>query len=82
MDSAVIARKLQWRERGLPGDSRPARAAEAGGECRLVCEECGRIEPYRDARLQRALRRVARRAALRSPVCDVTVHGLCERCSA
>ena len=69
--------------RAAPSRLRGARSARrrAGGDCRLVCEECGRVEPYRDAGLQRALRRVARRVALRSPVCELTVHGLCERCS-
>jgi Fe2+ or Zn2+ uptake regulation protein len=81
MDSAVIARKLPWRERRLSGEELLELPAD-DGDVRLVCEECGRIEPYRDARLQRALRRVARRVGLRSAVCELTVHGLCERCSA
>jgi Fe2+ or Zn2+ uptake regulation protein len=82
MDSAVIARKLPWRERRLSGEDQLLDLPAGDGDVRLVCEECGRIEPYRDARLQRALRRAARRVGLRSAVCELTVHGLCERCSA
>jgi hypothetical protein len=51
MDSAVIARKLPWRERRLSGEDQLLDLPAGDGDVRLVCEECGRIEPYRDARL-------------------------------
>ncbi|WP_187368861.1 hypothetical protein [Baekduia soli] len=47
----------------------------------MVCQECGRIELLHDTRLDRMLRRVAQRVPMRSAVCELTVYGLCHRCS-
>jgi Fe2+ or Zn2+ uptake regulation protein len=49
---------------------------------RLVCDECGRVEAFRDARVDRALRRLLRRTTMREAHCEVTISGLCERCAA
>lgn len=59
-----------------------SRAVERGaGAGRLVCEECGRVEPLRDPRIDRALRRLLRRVPLARAGYELTIYGLCERCS-
>jgi Fe2+ or Zn2+ uptake regulation protein len=60
----------------------PSGAVErSAGSGRLVCNECGRIEPLRDARIDRALRRLVRRVPLSRADYDLTIYGLCDRCS-
>ena len=62
----------------------PARSLDADpstGGCRLVCEECGRVDPLHDARITRALERLLRRVPLARAEYELTVYGLCERCS-
>ena len=50
-------------------------------KCRLVCEECGRIEPLRDARTTRSLERLLRRVPLALADYELTIYGLCARCA-
>ena len=68
-----------------PSVRTPARMVDAetstAAGCRLVCQECGRIEPLHDARITRALERLLRRVPLAQPEYELTVYGLCARCS-
>lgn len=60
---------------------RPLAAEPSTGRSRLVCEECGRVEPLHDARTARALGRLVRRVALSRADWELTIFGLCDRCS-
>jgi Fur family ferric uptake transcriptional regulator len=46
----------------------------------LVCDGCGRLEPFQDDALERAIRGLAARVAFDVSDHDVTLHGCCERC--
>lgn len=49
----------------------------------LVCDTCGRVEPFEDAELEAALERLARRVdAFKVGEHDVVLHGECARCAA
>lgn len=61
--------------------ARPRAVQPSTERSTLVCEECGRIEPLRDARTTRALERLLRRVPLARADYELTIYGLCERCS-
>jgi Fur family ferric uptake transcriptional regulator len=46
----------------------------------LVCDECGRIEPFADSSLERALERVADRLGYEVEGHDVVLRGVCDDC--
>jgi Fur family ferric uptake transcriptional regulator len=46
----------------------------------LVCDGCGRLEPFQDDALELAIRRLAERVSFDVSDHDVTLHGCCERC--
>jgi len=46
----------------------------------LVCDGCGRLEPFEDDALELAIRRLADRVAFDVSDHDVTLHGSCDRC--
>jgi len=46
----------------------------------LVCDGCGRLEPFQDDALERAIRGLAGRVAFDVSDHDVTLHGCCEAC--
>ena len=46
----------------------------------LVCDGCGRLEPFQDDALERAIRSLAARVSFDVSDHDVTLHGCCERC--
>jgi Fur family ferric uptake transcriptional regulator len=46
----------------------------------LVCDGCGRLEPFEDDGLERAIRRLADRVSFDVSDHDVTLHGSCESC--
>ena len=46
----------------------------------LVCNECGRVEPFADATLEAALRRVERDAGFAVASHDVLLRGACDDC--
>ena len=46
----------------------------------LVCDGCGRLEPFQDDALERAIRGLADRVAFDVSDHDVTLHGSCEAC--
>jgi Fur family transcriptional regulator, ferric uptake regulator len=47
----------------------------------LVCDSCGKLIPFMDDELERAIRRVARREGFAIEDHDVTLHGACADCS-
>ena len=46
----------------------------------LVCDGCGRLEPFEDDALERAIRGLADRVSFDISDHDVTLHGCCEDC--
>jgi len=48
----------------------------------LVCDHCGKVEPFEDPELERALQRIARRVErFRVGEHDVVLHGECASCA-
>ena len=47
-----------------------------------ICRECGRMVPFEDAKLERALDRVSAEIGFEVSEHDVVLRGLCERCAA
>jgi Fur family ferric uptake transcriptional regulator len=58
----------------------PQRPHASGHHHHLVCDGCGRLEPFEDDALERAIRHLADRVAFDVSDHDVTLHGLCGRC--
>jgi Fur family transcriptional regulator, ferric uptake regulator len=48
----------------------------------LVCTECGRVEPFADDELERALQRIETQAGYRVATHDVLLRGACDDCAA
>jgi Fur family transcriptional regulator, ferric uptake regulator len=48
----------------------------------LVCDGCGRLEPFQDDALERAISKLAEKVSFDVSDHDVTLHGECERCRA
>ncbi len=48
----------------------------------LVCDGCGRLEPFQDAALEQAIRHLASRVSFDVSDHDVTLHGCCRACRA
>ena len=48
----------------------------------LVCTECGRVEPFADDELERALERIETQAGYRVATHDVLLRGSCDDCAA
>jgi Fur family ferric uptake transcriptional regulator len=48
----------------------------------LVCDDCGRLEPFQDDALEQAIRGFAARVAFDVSDHDVTLHGSCADCRA
>jgi Fur family ferric uptake transcriptional regulator len=57
--------------------------AEAGGDHHhhLVCDDCGKVEAFTDARLERVIDHVSKTAAFRIDEHDVVLRGLCRACA-
>jgi Fur family ferric uptake transcriptional regulator len=47
----------------------------------LVCDRCGRLEPFTDDGLERAIRRVSDRLPLRVSEHEIVIHGACDTCT-
>jgi Fur family transcriptional regulator, ferric uptake regulator len=47
----------------------------------LVCDRCGRLEPFSDDGLERAIDRLSERLSLRVSEHEVVIHGACEACA-
>ena len=54
----------------------------AGGEHHhhLVCDDCGKVEPFEDSALEQALGRVERSSGYDVSLHDVVLHGSCGDC--
>jgi Fur family transcriptional regulator, ferric uptake regulator len=48
----------------------------------LVCDQCGRLQPFTDDGLERAIRRLSDRVPLRVSEHEIVIHGACETCAA
>ena len=48
----------------------------------LVCDRCGRLEPFSDEGLERAIRRLSDRVPLEVSEHEVVLHGACAACTA
>jgi Fur family ferric uptake transcriptional regulator len=46
----------------------------------LVCDHCGRLQPFTDDALERAIRRLSDRVPLRVSEHEIVIHGACETC--
>ncbi len=47
----------------------------------LVCDSCGRLQPFRDDGIERAIRRLSERLPVQVSEHEVVLHGACESCS-
>jgi len=56
--------------------------AHAGGDHHhhLVCDDCGKVEPFEDARLESAISRVAEGRGYSVAAHEVVLRGACEDC--
>jgi Fur family ferric uptake transcriptional regulator len=59
----------------------PARHG-SGHHHHLVCDRCGRLEPFTDEGLERAIRRASERLPIDPSEHEVVIHGSCDACSA
>ena len=57
----------------------PAHAADDHHH-HLVCDDCGKVEPFADATLESAIERVADGHGYVVAAHDVVLHGACEDC--
>jgi Fur family transcriptional regulator, ferric uptake regulator len=66
--------------RGVAGYER----VEPGGEHHhhAICRECGRMIPFEDASLERAIDEVTGKMSFDAAEHEVTIRGRCERCAA
>ena len=58
----------------------PARTEHAEHHHHLVCDGCGKVEPFADDRLERVLRDVEQRSGYAVAAHDVVLRGECETC--
>jgi Fur family transcriptional regulator, ferric uptake regulator len=58
----------------------PARGA-AEHHHHIVCDRCGRLEPFSDAGLERAIERVGERLALDVSEHEIVLRGACRSCT-
>jgi Fur family ferric uptake transcriptional regulator len=58
----------------------PARTG-AGHHHHLVCERCGRLEPFTDEGLERAIQRLSSRLPLRVSEHEIVIRGACTACT-
>lgn len=58
----------------------PARAG-SGHHHHLVCQRCGRLEPFTDAGLERAIHRLSERVPLQVSEHEIVIRGACRSCA-
>ena len=66
--------------RGVAGYERIARDGEHHHHA--ICRDCGRMIPFEDASLERAIDQVSGRMGFDAAEHEVTIRGRCERCAA
>lgn len=54
----------------------------AGHHHHLVCEHCGRLQPFTDEGLERAIQRLSSRLPLQVSEHEIVIRGACESCIA
>jgi Fur family ferric uptake transcriptional regulator len=54
----------------------------SGHHHHLVCDHCGRLQPFTDDGLERAIHRLSERLPLRVSEHEIVIHGACETCAA
>jgi Fur family ferric uptake transcriptional regulator len=47
----------------------------------LVCDSCGRLEPFSDEGLEQAIKRLSRRVPMQVSEHEVVLHGACRSCA-
>jgi Fur family ferric uptake transcriptional regulator len=52
----------------------------SGHHHHLVCDRCGRLEPFRDEGLERAIKRASARVPLDVSEHEIVLHGTCRSC--
>jgi Fur family ferric uptake transcriptional regulator len=58
----------------------PQRPHDDAHHHHLVCDGCGKLTPFQDDALERAIHGLAARVAFDVSDHDVTLHGSCENC--
>jgi Fur family ferric uptake transcriptional regulator len=58
----------------------PQRPHDNGHHHHLVCDGCGKLTPFQDDALEKAIHDLAARVAFDVSDHDVTLHGTCETC--
>jgi Fur family ferric uptake transcriptional regulator len=53
----------------------------AGHHHHLVCDRCGRLQPFSDEGLERAIRRVSERLPLDVSEHEIVIRGACDACA-
>jgi Fur family ferric uptake transcriptional regulator len=53
----------------------------SGHHHHLVCERCGRLEPFSDEGLERAIKQLSERVPLRVSEHEIVIRGDCEECA-
>jgi Fur family ferric uptake transcriptional regulator len=53
----------------------------SGHHHHLVCDRCGRLEPFTDEGLERAIRRLSERLPAQVSEHEIVLHGACEDCA-
>lgn len=78
LEQLGLLRRLEV-SRGVAGYER----IESGGEHHhhAICRECGRMIPFEDASLERAINKVSGRMSFDAAEHEVTIRGRCERCA-
>ncbi|HET9185905.1 MAG TPA: Fur family transcriptional regulator [Solirubrobacterales bacterium] len=79
LEQLGLLRRLEV-ARGVAGYER----IESGGEHHhhAICRECGRMIPFADPTLERAIDQVSGRMSFDASEHEVTIRGLCSRCAA
>ena len=54
----------------------------SGHHHHLVCDQCGRLQPFTDDGLERAIHRLSEQLPLRVSEHEIVIHGACETCAA
>jgi Fur family ferric uptake transcriptional regulator len=54
---------------------------EPGHHHHLVCDHCGRLQPFTDDGLERAIRRLSDRVPLHVSEHEIVIHGSCDTCA-
>lgn len=79
LEQLGLLRRLEV-SRGVAGYERIERSGEHHHHA--ICRDCGRMIPFEDASLERAIDKVSGRMSFDAAEHEVTIRGRCERCAA